>query len=60
MKLERNQSNGKSIEKLTVSPVIYMLLLREGVARKGTEKTIGTGHPALANSISKPQIKRSV
>ena len=30
------------------------------IARKGKEKTIGTGHPALANSISKPQIKRSV
>ena len=65
MKLERNKSNGMSIEKLTVPPCdLYAAVKRGGrkrkIARKGKEKTIGTGHPALANSISKPQIKRSV
>ena len=43
---------------------LYAAVKRGGrkrkIARKGKEKTIGTGHPALANSISKPQIKRNV
>ena len=43
---------------------LYAAVKRGGrkrkIARKGKEKTIITGHPALANSISKTQIKRSV
>ena len=45
---------------------LYAVVKRGGrkrkIARKGKEKTIGTGHPPCLSEqhISKPQIKRSV
>ena len=64
MNLERNQSNGIEHREVNCVPCdLYAAVKRGGrkrkIARKGKEKTIGTGHPALANSTSKLQIKRS-